>query len=167
VAAISAAGLRAERFLFVGFLPSSAKARRDLLAQHAAADFALVMYEAPHRVLQSVAAMREAVGESRELIVAREISKKFEMIARVTLGGAADWFVADPNRERGEFVLILDASQRPRESASVLDSQADRLLRALLAELPPSRAARLVANLTGVPRDDVYRHALAVNAEGE
>ena len=81
-AAVSAAGLEAERFVFVGFLPTQAKARRELLAAFAALPAALVFYEAPHRVARYVAALRAALDGRRSLTIAREITKTFETIAR-------------------------------------------------------------------------------------
>ena len=151
IAAMSAAGLAAERFLFLGFLPATAKARRELLAAVAALPCALVVYEAPHRVRRPVAALREVLGGERELTVARELTKKFETIARMPLAEAAAWLAADANRERGEFVLIVDVPPPPggRAAPAALAPEAERWLRALLAELPPSRAARVVAAMHG------------------
>ena len=89
IAAVSAAGLAAEHWLFLGFLPSAAKARRELLASVARMPAALVIYEAPHRVRATAAELGAALGGERPLVVAREITKKFETIAVITLGGGA------------------------------------------------------------------------------
>jgi 16S rRNA (cytidine1402-2'-O)-methyltransferase len=164
IAAVSAAGLNADHLLFLGFLPAAAKARRELLASIAREPCALVIYEAPHRVRATAAELGAALGGERSLVVAREITKKFETITQMTLAEAPDWFAADPNRERGEFVLLVDA---PAESAVVsaetpLDLR--RLLTALVAELPPARAARVAAAATGLPRDMLYAEALALKA---
>ena len=109
IAAVSAAGLNADHLLFLGFLPAAAKARRELLASVAREPCALVIYEAPHRVRATAAELGAALGGERSLVVAREITKKFETITQMTLAEAPDWFAADPNRERGEFVLLVDA----------------------------------------------------------
>src|SRR5207253_2539845 len=85
IAAVSAGGLRAERFLVMGFLPATAKARRDMLAAYRDADCALVIYEAPHRVVATVDALVDVFGSERELVIARELTKKFETVARLTL----------------------------------------------------------------------------------
>ncbi len=162
IAAVSAAGLNAERLLFLGFLPAAAKARRELLAAVAREAVALVIYEAPHRVGATVAELGAALGGDRSLVVARELTKKFETITQMTLAEAPDWFAADPNRERGEFVLLVDA---PAASAIVSsESTADfrRLLAALVVELAPARAARVAAAATGLPRDMLYAEALAI-----
>ena len=161
IAAVSVAGLVANRLLFLGFLPAAAKARRELLASVAREPCALVIYEAPHRVRATAAELGAALGSERSLVVAREITKKFETITQMTLGEAPDWFAADPNRERGEFVLLVDA---PAPSPIVsLETPLDfrRLLAALAAELPPARAARVAAAATGLPRDMLYAEALA------
>jgi len=161
-AAVSAAGLAAERFAFLGFLPTQAKARRILLETVAPLPFALVVYEAPHRVRATVAALAEALGGARPLVVARELTKVFETVARMPLSDAGAWFDGDPNRVRGEFVLVVDAPDAPVTGEEVLPPEADRWLRALLAELPPARAARAAAAATGFARDALYARALAL-----
>lgn len=158
VAAVSAAGLDAERFVFVGFLPAQAKARRALLDAIAGLPMALVFYEAPHRVRATVAALAEALGADRGLVVAREITKAFETIARTTLGEAGAWFGADANRERGELVLVVDAPRLEAASPG-MTPEAAAWLDALARELPPARAARIVAERTGAPRDLLYARA--------
>jgi len=165
IAAISAAGLAAGEFLFLGFLPKAAKARRELLAAVARLPVALVVYEAPHRVRDTVAHLGAALAGERVLVVAREVTKKFESITRMTLAEAPAWFDADPNHERGEFVLLVDAP--PEHQAVPGESALDlrRLLVALVAELPPARAARVAAAVTGLPRDAIYAQALALKSE--
>ncbi len=158
-AAVSVAGLAAARFAFVGFLPTQAKARRALLETLAPLPMALVLYEAPHRVRATAADLAAALGPDRDLVVARELTKAFETVARVRLGDAADWFAGDANRERGELVLVVDASaETSRDEGITADAAA--WLDALLRELPPSRAARIVAERTGAPRDALYARAL-------
>jgi len=164
IAAVSAAGLAAPRFLFLGFLPTTVRARRDALTAVAPLPYALVIYEAPHRVGATIAALFDVLGGERELTVARELTKKFETIASVPLAQATAWLAADPNRGRGEFVLLVDAP-KPRTDAAnapVPSPETERWLRALLDELPPSRAARVAAAVTGQPRDRLYARALAM-----
>jgi 16S rRNA (cytidine1402-2'-O)-methyltransferase len=165
VTAISAAGLAAQAFVFLGFLEREGKARRATLAHYASLPAAVVLYEAPHRVAATVAVLADVFDARRDLIVARELTKAFETIARMPLAEAGAWFAADANRERGEFVLIVDAplpadEARPRQ----LDADAEAWLRALLAELPPARAARVVAARLSLPRDVVYARAIALKA---
>ncbi|MEP7183218.1 MAG: 16S rRNA (cytidine(1402)-2'-O)-methyltransferase [Betaproteobacteria bacterium] len=166
IAALSAAGLVAAQFVFLGFLPSQAKARRELLAAVAALPFALVVYEAPHRVAATAGELAAALGAARTLVVARELTKKFETISRMPLGEAGPWFAAAPEHERGEFVLLVDA---PSAAAETTDAQTTldtrRLVAALIEELPPARAARVAAAATGLPRDLLYAQAMSLKGE--
>jgi 16S rRNA (cytidine1402-2'-O)-methyltransferase len=158
-AAISAAGLDAERFLFAGFLPAQPKARRDLLGTLASLPAALVFYEAPHRIGQTLDALAESLDASRTLTIAREMTKAFETIARMPLHDAKSWLDADANRTRGEFVLIVDVPIA-RPLANAISTETSALMSALLDELPPARAARVAAKLTNLSRDLLYAHAL-------
>lgn len=157
-AAVSAAGLFAERLAFVGFLPAQAKARRDLLATMATWPLALVLYEAPHRVAATLRELAAALDGERSITIARELTKAFETIATLPLREAGAWIEGDANRTRGEFVLVVDAPAASREED--VSSQALHVLDRLLDELPPARAARVAADLTGVARDALYARAL-------
>jgi 16S rRNA (cytidine1402-2'-O)-methyltransferase len=155
VAALSAAGFLASRFLFAGFLPPAAAARRKALA---ALDLPqpVVLYEAPHRVRETLADLAARFGPEREIVIARELTKKFEELARLPLGAALTWLGERPEREQGEFVLVLSPGEaRP---AAALD--AERVLAVLLEALAPSEAARLAARITGVPKAVLYRKAM-------
>jgi 16S rRNA (cytidine1402-2'-O)-methyltransferase len=162
VAAFSAAGLAAERCVIVGFLPRTQKARRELLATLAGLPFALAIYESPHRVRETAAAIAEALGGERTLVVARELTKKFETIASMKLAEAQRWLDEDAHRERGEFVLLVDAPVSVSHAIAGVD--ADRLLRALAEELPPARAARVAAAATGLPRERFFARAVELGA---
>jgi 16S rRNA (cytidine1402-2'-O)-methyltransferase len=164
-AAVSAAGLDAEAFAFLGFLPLRPKARRERLAAFANLPAAIVLYEAPHRVRATVADLNAALGGDRALVVGRELTKAFETITRIPLGRADAWFSEDPNRERGEFVLIVDVLPAAQRIASeTLSRDAERWLVALLEELPPARAARVVAAAAGIGREAAYARALALKS---
>lgn len=161
IAALSASGCTDDRFLFVGFLPSRQAARRAELERLASLDAALVFYEAPHRVAECVVDLAELLGEGRELFIARELTKLHEQIARISLAEAPSWFAADPNRLRGEFVLIVSAP--PAEIDIPLAAR--RLLELLLEELPLSRAARLASEATGVAKKKLYELGLELKPE--
>jgi 16S rRNA (cytidine1402-2'-O)-methyltransferase len=156
VAALSAAGIADQRFLFVGFLPARVGARRTAIAGLAAVDAALVFYEAPHRVTETVADLAELLEHQRAIVIARELTKMFEQIESMLLADAPAWLAADANRQRGEFVLIVSAPP-PREG---LDGETERVLAALLAELPVRQAAKLAAEITGQPKNALYARAL-------
>ena len=95
---------------------------------------------------------------ARSLTIARELTKTFETIVSLPIEDANAWIAADANRERGEFVLIVDAAQAPPQNREI-SAEARRLLAALLEELPPARAARVAAKVTGMSRELLYEHA--------
>ena len=159
--ALSAAGLEAPHFLFAGFLPTRAAARRDALSQLAGVDALLVFYEAPHRVAETVADLAAVLGGTRELVIARELTKLFEQIVRLPLTDAAEWLAADDNRRRGEFVLIVG----PPPPVTGLPADAERVLRLLLEDCSVRTAVRLTVELTGARRERVYSEALRLAAE--
>jgi 16S rRNA (cytidine1402-2'-O)-methyltransferase len=162
--ALSVSGLTASEWLFCGFLPAKPAERRRVLERLSAYPCALVFYEAPHRVLSSASAMAEALGAERMLIIARELTKRFESIHRCRLGDAEAWLAADPDRVRGEFVLIVDAPA-PRAPEQERNGAHDSLLAALLAELPLAQTVRLAVAITGLPRKELYRRALALRQQ--
>ena len=154
-AAFSASGFSAGGFLFAGFLPASGSARRKAI-EALEGPWPVVIYEAPHRIGATLAALAERFGPEREIVIGRELTKKFEELARLPLGRTAAWLAADPHRQQGEFVLVLAAGEpRPADRA-----EAERLLGALLEALPPSEAAKIAARFTGVPKAELYRKAL-------
>ena len=155
VAAFSASGFPAERFLFAGFLPAGRSARRKAL-ESLDLPWPVILYEAPHRVLETLEDLAERFGVAREVVIARELTKKFEDVARLPLGEARDWLLADSHRQQGEFVLVLGSGEsRPAQTL-----EAERVLEALLEALAPSEAARLAARITGIPKRVLYRKAL-------
>jgi 16S rRNA (cytidine1402-2'-O)-methyltransferase len=152
VAAYSAAGFVADRFLFAGFLPAKGAKGLDALD----GPWPVIFYEAPHRVLETVQALLERFGPERELVIARELSKKFEETARMRLADAPAWLAAGEHRQQGEFVLVLGpGTARAPERALAL-----RMLKLLAEKLPAAEAAKLTARITGVPRNELYKAAL-------
>lgn len=158
VTAYSASGFLADRFLFAGFLPASAGARRKSIAA-LDAPCPVILYEAPHRVLETVDDLCAAYGPAREVVIARELTKKFEEIARMPLGDARAWIEAGSHRQQGEFVLVLGPKAVAEDAE---DGASERILRVLLEELSVSDAARLAARITGGSKNDLYRRALAL-----
>jgi 16S rRNA (cytidine1402-2'-O)-methyltransferase len=149
------------RFLFVGFLPAKVGARRTAIAELAAVAATLVFYEAPHRVRETVTDLVDLLDGARTIVFARELTKLFEQIAAMPLAEAPAWLAADANRERGEFVLLVSAPP-PREG---MDAESERVLVALLAELPVKQAAKLAAEITGQPKNALYARALEVKGD--
>jgi 16S rRNA (cytidine1402-2'-O)-methyltransferase len=155
VAALSVAGLPTDRFLFEGFLPARAEARRARLAELAQRPETLVFYESVHRVVAMLAELRAAFGQDRPAAVARELTKLHETLHRGTLGEVGEAVTADPAALRGEFVLVVGGAPATVAGADELA----RVVRILAAELPPAKAASLAARLTGASRKEAYRLA--------
>ncbi|MGB7905182.1 MAG: 16S rRNA (cytidine(1402)-2'-O)-methyltransferase [Steroidobacteraceae bacterium] len=161
IAALSIAGLATDRFVFEGFLPAKATARREALGTLAHETRTLVFYEAPHRLEVTLQDMATAFGAERAAAVAREITKRFEHVYRGTLATLASLCATDANMTRGEIVLVVAGAPRKEdEDAEAL--AAEDTLKVLLQELPVSQAARIAARLTGRSRKELYERALAL-----
>lgn len=149
VAALSVAGLPTDRFRFEGFLPARSATRRKRLGALAGASETLVFY-APARDLPGVLADCEsAFGPARCATLARELTKRFETVRRDRLADLRSWVEEDADQQRGEAVLMV-AGSREEQPSSTLD--ADLLARELARELPPARAARVLARVSGLDR---------------
>lgn len=156
-AAISVAGFPAGQFHFAGFLPASTAGRRKAL-ETLDLPVPVVLYEAPHRIARAVEDLLARFGPEREVLIARELSKKFEEVARLRLGDAPQWLAAAPHRDQGEFVLVLaPGAERPPRAGPA----GEEVLELLLESLAPSEAARLAARISGEPKNALYRKALA------
>jgi 16S rRNA (cytidine1402-2'-O)-methyltransferase len=161
IAALSIAGLPTERFAFEGFLPAKATARREALQRLAQDARTLVFYEAPHRLVATLADLEAVFGAARPAAIAREITKRFEQVYRGTLGELAARSRDDANMNRGELVLVVGGAPVAADAAAE-SSAAFHTLELLLQELPVSQAARLAAQLTGHSRKELYEHALSL-----
>lgn len=159
IAALAASGLDAPHFLFYGFLPARRSERRRALGALAALPYALVFYEAPHRLAECLEDLARELGEKRRVVIARELTKLYETIHVCALAEARGWLAERAERGRGEFVLIVEGAA---PGAAPAAAGARAALEALLAELPPAQAARLAARLTGAERSELYRLALAL-----
>ncbi len=155
VTALSASGIAAPHFLFYGFLPAKRGERRAALETLKTLPYALVFYEAPHRIADTVADLMAILGEAREIVFARELTKTFEQIQVCALSEASAWLASDANHQRGEFVLIVSAATAPASAG-----EGERVLKLLLKELPASQAAKLAAQISGEKKNALYELAL-------
>ena len=153
VAALSVAGLASDRFVFEGFLPSKASARRERLAAFVAEPRTLVFYESAHRIEAALADCVAAFGSERPAVLARELTKLFETLLDGTLGELQSTLAADENQRKGEFVLLV---QGAGEDADAKIAEGRRLYAKLCEHLPPSTAAKVAAELSGAPRKALY-----------
>lgn len=162
ITALMASGATSDEnpaFVFAGFMPSKAAARRKWLQQWCAIPAPVVMFESPHRLQAAVADLVLVCGAARELTLARELTKRFEQVVTRPLGEMAAWLAEDAHRSQGEFVLIVQ--QAPAAlGADVADPQVLALLDALLEALSVRDAVRVAAKITGLPRDALYAQAL-------
>lgn len=161
VAAVSASGFLSPHFLFYGFLPARAGARREALQTLARLPYTLVFYEAPHRVTDCVEDLVLALGGARRVLIARELTKLFEETHLCALSEAAAWLAASGHRTKGEFVLVVEGVARAEPG----DALVDKTLAALLEALPLSQAVALAVKITGGNRNDLYERALALKRE--
>lgn len=169
VAAVSASGEGEGGFLFHGFLPSKSGDRQRTLTALRDCAYPIAFYESPHRIVESMADIAAVFGDTREIIVCRELTKKFETIKRLALADAVAWLEADSNQQRGEFVLILS---KPNQDGAIEAKQAgtamlERTLGILLAELPVKQAVAMAVQLTGEKKNAVYEMALRLKAAAE
>ena len=158
IAALSAAGVAPGKFLFEGFAPARAEARRKRMAALAGAAHTLVFYEAPHRIKAFLADAATIFGPGREASIARELTKKFETIRQGTLGGLIEWMEQDPDQRRGEFVVIIAGAGEEQTDIAELTA----LLKVLLKSLSLKQAVRIATDLTGAPRNDIYDLAVSL-----
>jgi 16S rRNA (cytidine1402-2'-O)-methyltransferase len=153
IAALSVAGLAADRFAFEGFLPAKSSARRERLQGLLAESRTLVFYESSHRILECLQDAAAVFGAQRPAVIARELTKLFETVLDGDLGRLINALQADPNQQRGEFVLIIEGAP---EDADAALREGQRIFAALREHLPASKAARIAAELSGAPRKALY-----------
>ena len=161
IAALSVAGVAPGKFLFEGFVPARAEARRKRMSALAGAAHTLVFYESPHRIKAFLADAALVFGAGREASVARELTKKFETIRHGTLGGLIDWMEQDPDRGRGEFVVIIAGAEDEHTDREELAA----MLKVLLKSLSLKQAVRVAAELTGAGRNEIYDLAVALRED--
>ena len=160
ICALSAAGIAAPHWLFYGFLPAKASHRRLALQTLAVLPYTLVFYEAPHRIVDCVADLASVLGGERRITFARELTKLFESIHSLPLAEAGSWLIADANRQKGEFVLIISG-------CPLVDEEEDQkrlrdTLTILMDDLPLKQAAHIAAKLTGIKKNTCYKFALTL-----
>ncbi|EMD98808.1 tetrapyrrole methylase family protein [Stutzerimonas stutzeri NF13] len=159
IAALSAAGLPSDRFIFEGFLPAKAVARRARLEALKEEPRTLIFYEAPHRILESLGDFQEVFGGDRMAVLGRELTKTFETLKGLPLSELCAWVEADSNQQRGECVVLVEGWHPPQDESAV-NAEALRVLDLLLAEMPLKRAAAIAADITGLRKNLLYQAAL-------
>lgn len=162
MAALSASGLSANQFMFAGFIPAKSGERLAFLRDFSQLSCTCVFFEAPHRVQATFAAMQAVLDGDRVLVVARELTKQFEEIVRLTVGEALQWLQGSDYRERGEFVLLLEGVSQVQAKAHhwqkmALDLQA--------VGVGAKAVSNLVSEYCGVKKKVVYQFLIAMKEE--
>lgn len=154
IAALSAAGLPAERFVFEGFLPVKSGKRQQRLQQLMRETRTMVLYEAPHRIVQCLQELTETLGPDRQVVLARELTKLFETFWSGSCFDAVDWLQQHSEQQQGEFVVMIAGNDKPIATAD--EEEALRILTILTESLSQSQAAKLTAKITGLPKQVIY-----------
>ncbi len=160
LAALSVSGLASDRFLFAGFPPPQAGARRKWLAELDAAKATIILYESPKRVYRTLDELCEVLGEEREVALCRELTKRFEEVLRGTCGQVRDRLAEHP--VKGEIVLVLSRGTGP----TISDADIEAALRAAMDDLPLKKAAAQVAEMLNVSKRDLYQLGLKLKNDG-
>ena len=160
ITALCASGIASDRFCFEGFLPAKSKARKDKLENIAEEDRTLIFYESTHRILDTLEDMQSVLGEERYIVLAREITKTWETITGNTIKNLREWLLEDPNRTKGEMVLIVEGKPKS-DNNDEISSQAVKALELIAEELPLKKAAAIVAELYGYKKNALYQFGLA------
>ena len=158
MAALSAAGLPTDRFCFEGFLPNKSAARRRRLELLQQATPTLVFFEAPHRILATLTDMQAVLGADRQIVLARELTKRFETFLRGNLADVLQQVSVDVNQQKGEMVILVQGAVPKEENG--IEAETERILKILLRELSVKQATSLAAEITGVKKNLLYKFAL-------
>ncbi|MFP5344327.1 MAG: 16S rRNA (cytidine(1402)-2'-O)-methyltransferase [Gammaproteobacteria bacterium] len=161
IAALSVSGLTAGQFVFEGFLPPRAAARRARLEALRGETRTLALFEAPHRLLETLEDLAALLGAQRRALLARELTKTFETLRLDTLRGLHEFVRGDPQQQKGESVILVEGA----EPSAPLATEAEKVLRALLTELPLKQAVKLAGAITGVKKNDLYDLALKLQSD--
>ena len=160
ITALCASGIASDRFCFEGFLPAKNKARKDKLENIAEEDRTLIFYESTHRILDTLEDMQSVLGEERYIVLAREITKTWETITGNTIKNLREWLLEEPNRTKGEMVLIVEGKPKS-DNNDEITSQVVKALELIAEDLPLKKAAAIVAELYGYKKNALYQFGLA------
>lgn len=164
IAALSAVGLPSDRFSFEGFLPSKQSQRLLNLEKLKDETQTMIFYEAPHRILECVKDMANVFGADRPVGFAREITKTFETIRKMTLGELIEFIAKDANQQKGEIVLVVGGATVEKDMDQ---EKLDNLLLRLLQDLSVKAASQLAADLTGIKKKVAYQRALELTGAND
>ncbi|MDO6721313.1 16S rRNA (cytidine(1402)-2'-O)-methyltransferase [Psychrosphaera sp. 1_MG-2023] len=157
ITALSAAGLPTDKFMFCGFLPVKQQAKITEIEAHKQAIYTSVFYESPRRILDTLATIQATLGDEREVVLAKELTKHYEAFSKGSCQSIIEWLNEDTDRLQGEMVVMIS----PNKEEQGLSAEADALLRRLMQDLPLKKAAGITAELHGLKKNDLYKLALS------
>jgi 16S rRNA (cytidine1402-2'-O)-methyltransferase len=162
VAALSAAGLPTEKFVFEGFLPAKMVALHKRLQELTDETRTIILYESPHRLMQLINNLLEIFGPERYVVLAKELTKIYETIFGAKLSEVKKWLEADDNHQKGEFVVLISGATVSKHAAITMEAK--KILQILLDELPPKKAVNLTAKITNADKRELYKIAIAMGS---
>ncbi len=165
IAALSASGLTANQFIFGGFLPSQAGPRQSGLKTFVSESRTVIFYEAPHRIMRLMRDMQVIFGDTRQMVLAKELTKQFEAIITGNAEYILQWLMEDERRQKGEFVVLLEGAKKEKKEG--VPQKAVDVLEILLQELPVKQAASLAAKITGEKKNALYQIAVSLSKSSD
>ncbi|MBD3652729.1 16S rRNA (cytidine(1402)-2'-O)-methyltransferase [Kangiella sp.] len=160
ISALSVAGLATDSFSFWGFLPAKSSGRKQAFNDLSQNRETLVFYESSHRILESLKDLYEILGD-RELVIARELTKTFETVLSGMASSLIEKVAEDLDQQKGEFVVMVAGAD---DKLAAMDLATEKLMLALLEELPPNKAAKIAAQVSGLKKKTLYQWALEQKA---
>ncbi len=155
IAALSAAGLPTDKFIFEGFLPAKSKQQLEHLQTLAGETRTIIFYESPHRLLATIGNMQVAFGDDRLVVLAKELTKTFETIHSDTLPGLQNWLIEKPERQKGEFVILVKGITKEKDAE--ITPETLRTLNLLSENMSHKQAVILTAKITGANKNVLYK----------
>ena len=165
ISLLSVSGIVDTPSLFHGFLPNKSSQRQKQLNLWLGVEYAVAIYESPHRILDSLSDLVQCLGEAREIVMGREMTKHFETIKKLSAGELLEFVKSDSNQQRGEFVLIILPPLKIRNTEEQLTAEQISALNIIAAELPSKKAVNLTNKLFGGNKDLLYQYLLDLKAD--
>jgi len=161
ITALSCAGLPTDRFTYEGFLPAKNSKRLQALQKLSAESRTMVFYESPHRLLDSLTSMNEVFGAEREVVIGRELTKKFEQFVSGSFAEVLGYFTENPERVRGEFVVMVAGKVESDEQSEGATLDLDKMITVMLQQsLPVKQISEMIAQITGEKKKPIYQRVL-------
>ena len=165
ISLLSVSGLVDTPSLFHGFLPNKSSQRQKQLNLWLGVEYAVAIYESPHRIVDSLSDIVQCLGETREIVMGRELTKHFETIKKLSAGELLDFVKSDSNQQRGEFVLIILPQLKIKNAEEQLTAEQISALNIIAGELPSKKAVNLTNKLFGGNKDLLYQYLLDLKAD--